>query len=114
MSALVVCHRSASGGLAVGWELLEDGAHVGIATRVTSAAPLVVTTLAVCTSRRPREGALAMSRVSGETFRLAPARWHRVNGVWATKPALFDARLPLVPLLLTHCPEPIAALLEAL
>lgn len=110
---LHVRHRSASGDLTVGWDLLGDGV-LGVDVRVTDQAPVVSCALSVCSPRAPREGALTLLRLGEETWRVSPSRWTKVAGIWSTRVALFDARLPTWPLLLSHCPADVAERLAAL
>ena len=115
MPTIDLRHRSASGSLTSSvWELDPSGL-VACYVRFDGALG-VGCTLSVCSSRRPRVGALSLTRVDEATWKVMPARYRHGGGFWSCVTSAYDegALLPLWPLMLSHCPESAAKILEAL
>jgi hypothetical protein len=116
MPTIDLKHRDASSVLHSLWEIDSRSNTIVVAVRLSERAPTICCDLNACSSRKPRTGALALSRVDETTWRLMPARYRFGGGYWATYASAYDheALLPLWPMLLTHASVEANALLEAM
>ena len=117
MPTINLRHRSASGPASSSvWEIDRETSHVVLFARMADTAPTIGCDLLVCSSRRPKVGAVSLTRIDESTWRLMPARWRFGGGFWSTATSGYDADslLPLWPMHLTHCPTEDALILEAL
>lgn len=113
MTALYLRHRDSSGTDPWNrWEAFESGS-VLLAIKVAPTAPGLTFSVELA-SKCPRIGAFQISRVDEERWRIMPARYTYVNSQWSTRAAMFHVGVPMVPIILSHCPEGVAAALAKL
>jgi len=95
---IALAHRSASRPEDDAWTI-HDGALV---IQLRGKGHPCDVAIDVCSERYPRIGCFVLQRLDEERWRVAPVVYQWRAGVWVTRPARYDERLPHEDLLLVN------------